>query len=102
MASSQIPLPASLKAKGISPSAWKGLTNEQRREVIKQSGAITREATGKGAPAGTPAAKERSARAAARAKRFAAVPKPERRDYWHKYDKGLEGKEFWALYTAVR
>lgn len=96
-----VALPANLKARGITPSAWKGLTNVQRREVIRQSGAITREARGKGAPEGTPAAKERSARTAARARRFAAVPKNDRRDYWHRYDKGSEGKEFWALYTVI-
>ncbi len=102
MASKPIALPADLRQRGITPAAWKPLDNTQRREVIKQSRAITREATGKGAPEGTPAAKKRSARIASRATRFARVPPPERRDYWHKYDKGSEGTEFWALYTAIR
>ena len=99
MASKPIAQPADLRAAGITPAAWKQLDNSQRREVIHQSRLITREAQGKGAPAGTPAATERERRTATRAKRLADLPKDKTFAFWHKYGKADEGPEFWAMYN---
>jgi hypothetical protein len=98
VASKPIPLSPELKARGIDARTWKVLTNDQRREVIRQSREIAREFRGKGAPAGTPEAKRRRASKAARAKRLAELPKDKTFEFWHKYGKGDEDAEFWLLY----
>jgi hypothetical protein len=43
-------------------------------------------------------AKNEQRNIAERARRFAHVEPGDRTAYWHKYNKGSEGEEFWKLY----